>query len=300
MRMVSGMKNRLSFAALIFVAALVFANPGVGAIAKAAASGTTSPLSLIHAARMREPLVPMGSTTPEEDAALSKSLQDYETRSQPDDLRSLESFLKGYPNSPWAPAVLTNLGYAYLHYSYFSRAITSFAAAWQKGRQATEPHAKALVDGAVGELARLDASFGRNDDLEALFTDIGSRPITGSATEAVQSAREELEQAKKDPRHLFLCGPLALQGLMMADGSNLDQVSFLQRYKAGPKGTSLAEVAKLADQAKYGERTIFRKPEQSVPVPSIVHWKVGHFATIVGEANGRLHIHDPVFAHQDF
>ena len=41
-------------------------------------------------------------------------------------------------------------------------------------------------------------------------------------------------------------------------------------------------------------RAVFRKPGEPVPVPSIVHWKVGHFAAIVGKADGRFHIEDPV------
>src|ERR1035441_8122660 len=30
-------------------------------------------------------------------------------------------------------------------------------------------------------------------------------------------------------------------------------------------------------------------------MPSIVHWKVNHFAALIGESNGRLHIQDPTF-----
>ena len=32
-----------------------------------------------------------------------------------------------------------------------------------------------------------------------------------------------------------------------------------------------------------------------MPIPSIVHWKFGHYAAIVGEVNGKLHIKDPAF-----
>ncbi|WP_210240178.1 hypothetical protein, partial [Mesorhizobium sp. M2E.F.Ca.ET.154.01.1.1] len=44
---------------------------------------------------------------------------------------------------------------------------------------------------------------------------------------------------------------------------------------------------------------ILREPGQAVPVPSIVHWKVGHFAAIVGQANGRYHVRDSVFSGSD-
>ena len=43
---------------------------------------------------------------------------------------------------------------------------------------------------------------------------------------------------------------------------------------------------------------VFRKPGETVPVPAIVHWRVGHFAAIVGERDGRFEVRDPNFGHQ--
>jgi RHS repeat-associated protein len=65
--------------------------------------------------------------------------------------------------------------------------------------------------------------------------------------------------------------------------------------RAGPEGTSLAEIAALAKRAKLTLEPVFRKPDEPIPVPSIVHWKVGHFAAIIGGANGRYNLDDPVF-----
>ncbi|MGC1302357.1 MAG: RHS repeat-associated core domain-containing protein [Caulobacteraceae bacterium] len=214
-------------------------------------------------------------------------------------MSSLTDFLKVYPRSGWAASVWANLGVSYLHYGYFSRAIDAWRQAWTVGKDATDPKAKAQVDRAVGELSRLYSEFGQFDELSAFFSDTKGRAISGSATEGVQTAQETLAQVKKDPRHLFICGPMALKSLMMARGANYTQVRFLDRYRATPKGTSLAEVGRLADQAKFGYRLIFRQPGQPVPQQAIVHWKVGHFAAIVGQANGRYHVEDPVFPGQE-
>lgn len=192
------------------------------------------------------------------------------------------------------------MGLSYLHDGHFSLALDAWQRAWTEGKTATEPSARALVDRTVGELARLNASFGHTEQLTALFDDIGTRPITGSATEAIQEAREQLVMANKgDPSHLFICGPLALRSLMLAEGADAKTLNFLQFYKAGVNGTSLAEVARLADQAKLKHQLVLRKPGQPVPIPSVVHWKVGHFATILGKANGRYHVQDAVFAATD-
>jgi RHS repeat-associated protein len=251
---------------------------------------------VIQQARLAEPLVRTAPTSEAEDTALAHAVAAFRNRTSPDDFSALNGFIGAYPRSGWSTAVLTNLGLAYLHAGYFSRAIDALRQAWLDGRDATAPDARALVDRAIGERARLYASFGQFDLLQTLFDEIGNRPITGSATEALQTARETLTVSKRDPRHLFLCGPMALQALLMARGTPYDQVRFLDSYRATPDGTSLAEVAGLADKLKLGYRLVFRAPGQPIPDQAIVHWKVGHFAAIVGQAHGRIHIDDPVFA----
>jgi hypothetical protein len=256
---------------------------------------TTPAAEAIRAARFAEPLVPSRQTTPAEDHALARALAAHEQRPRPDDLRNLAAFLADHPHSGWAPALLTNMGLSWLHYGHFSQAIDAWRRAWVIGRTATEPQARAMVDRALGELARLYASFGQMENLAALFAEIGDRAVIGSATEAIQSAREQLTLVEKDPRHLYICGPMALRALTLALGADEKQVDFLRWYRASPNGTSLSEVAGLAGQVKLAHRLVFRERGQAVPMPSIVHWKVGHFAAIVGEANGRFHVVDPVF-----
>jgi hypothetical protein len=110
----------------------------------------------------------------------------------------------------------------------------------------------------------------------------------------VQIARETLWVMRNDPTHLFLCGPMALKTLMLAQRAAPQETRLLDRYRAGPQGASLAELARLAEEANLPYRPVFREAGQAVPVPSIVHWKVGHFAAILGEADGRFYVKDPV------
>ena len=246
-----------------------------------------------------EPLVQTAPATPAEDLALSKALAVYAHRTNPDDFSSLTGFLSQYPNSGWAPALLTNLGLSYLHDGNFSLAIDAWKAAWQQGKGATDPRAHALVDRAVGQLARLYASLGQSQNLTALFAEIGNRRVTGSATEDVQDAREALTMAQRDHKHLYNCGPIALGILMLAQNPHDQRGNLLPFYPSGTAGTNLGELGKIGDKLGFSSRLVLRKPGQPVPIPSIVHWKAGHFATIVGEAIGRYHVEDPVFAGAD-
>ena len=286
-------KPWVSFVASIGMTALLLI-AGIAHLAGAAgAPRVAAPLQATH---FPEPLVPTAPTTADEDLALGRALVNYERRTAPDDVSGLTAFLSEYPHSGWAAALLTNLGLSYIHDGYFSQAIDAWKTAWVEGKEATEPHARALVDRAVGELAWLYGSLGRVESMTALLGEIGDRKVTGSATEALQTAHEQLSLARKDPGRLFNCGPLALIALMQTRGPISEQLRLLQWYRAGPNGTSLAEVARLADDAKFSYRLVFRKPGQTVPVPAIVHWKIGHFATIIGEVGGRFHVVDPAFA----
>lgn len=288
-------KQTRFFAKPVAIIALVFLLTAGASRAADSSTNADSMATALQTAHFAEPLVATAPTSSVEDQALVQALTSYARRAQPDDFGNIAAFLAKYPHSGWAPALLTNLGISYLHDGYFSRAIDAWRKAWAQGKSATDPRAKALVDRAVGELAWLYAALGQTKNLSELLAEIGHRPISGSATESVQAASEDLALVKKNPRHLFNCGPVALSSLMLALGADFGQVKFLQFYRAGPNGTSLAEVAKLADEAKFPYRLVFRKPGQPVPVPAIVHWKLGHFAAIVGEANGHYHVRDPEF-----
>ena len=85
---------------------------------------------------------------------------------------------------------------------------------------------------------------------------------------------------------------MALKALMLAEHVAPARVRFLDKVRTGPKGTSLAELAALAKTADFALEPVFRKPGEKVPVPSVVHWKVGHFSAIVAKRNGWFEIED--------
>jgi YD repeat-containing protein len=242
-----------------------------------------------------ELLLPSGPTTAADDADLSAALDAYARQAQPENLSALEGYLATHPTSPWRVALLTNLGLAYYHHGYFSRAIDAWEQAWAQGRSVTDPAVKPLVDRAVGELIRMHARLGHADRLEELFEEVDGRAVTGPATEALAGAKEGLWQMRHNPGVAYLCGPMALKNLLLAQGADANRVAFLDAYRSPQGGVTLAQVARLADQADLKYRLVKRQPGEPIPIPSIVHWKVTHFAAIVGEDGDRLHLKDPTF-----
>ena len=224
-----------------------------------------------------------------------QALKLYRARAVEDDFSALHAFVADYPHSGWQIALLTNLGLSYYHYGYFSKAIDAWQKAWRLGRAATDLPSQALVDRAVGELIRMHARVGHADDVATLLDAINERPVSGPATEAVDGAREGLWMMRNKPGVAFLCGPMALRNLLLSEGTSAQKVQFIEELRSGPNGFNLAEVAGFAEQAKFSYRLIFRKAGQPVPVPSVIHWKISHFAAIVGEDGPRYHVQDPTF-----
>ncbi|WP_210251425.1 RHS repeat-associated core domain-containing protein [Neorhizobium sp. P12A] len=273
---------------------------GMISTAVGATSVPNTPIAdMSNAIGFAEPLVATKTTTVIENNTLSTALDAFEHRKNPSDLTSLTNYLDNYPDSGWSSALWTNIGLSYLHDGYFSRALDAWQNAWLEGRGASSPEGRAVVDRAIGELAGLDASLGKTNELTAVFASLGDRKVSGPATEKIQTARETLALANNAEAHLFNCGPLALRALMLSLNAKPNSLDFLQYYSPGPDGTTLSEVAGLADRLKLNYRLIKRSPGQDVPVPSIVHWKVGHFAAITGKQNGRYHVQDAVFPNAD-
>ena len=257
--------------------------------------GTITSLTFRTAGIFEEPLVATGQTSGKEDLALSVAIEKYKRRGIPDDFTAFHRFLMQFPQSHWRAALLTNLGLGYYHYGYFSKAIECWEEAWNAGRDASTGPAKALVDRAIGELARMHARLGHADRLETLLNEFGNRPVSGPATEAVTGAKEGLWKMRNDPGIAFLCGPMALKNLLLYRNATPEQVRFLDEYRSGPHGVTLAQVADLAEYAKLPFALVHRDKNSVFPVPAIVHWKVSHFAVLTGESNGRFHVIDPTF-----
>jgi RHS repeat-associated protein len=288
--------TKLARAALLgrsFLCGLAFSG-----LSLACSGACASPASaVIAAAHFEEPLVASGTTSDEENAALLNALTSYTAQTAKDDFAVFDSYLRAYPYSPWRVALLADIGLLDYHYGYFSRALTAWQQSWDAGRSSTDPRVKALVDRVAGELLRMHARLGHAADIERLIADIGDRKLTGQATEALAGAREGLWVFRNNPGIGYLCGPMALKNLLLSLGRPADQVRFLDDYRSGPNGVSLTEVAALAEKAKLDFHLVHREAGQPIPIPSVVHWKVSHYAAIIGEKDGRYHIKDPTFGH---
>lgn len=268
---------------------------------QAASPKNLAPLPFLKVDGFEEPLVPMYATTPREDGALAEAISAYRSQPSPTDLTVFEAFLEKYPRSGWNVGILANLGLSYYRQGYFSRAIDAWERAWEaeKIRPADNPMGKMLADRAMGELTRMHSRLGHADELEKLLSDIKDRPISGPATELITDAHESLWKFRNEYDKSFLCGPMALKSLLVSAQANSSKIAIMDAARSGPRGYTLAQVSELASKADIPHELVFRSPGQPIPVPSVVNWKLNHYAAIIGEQNGLYHIQDPTFASGD-
>jgi RHS repeat-associated protein len=245
-----------------------------------------------------EPLVPIGGEpTQAENTALVSALLNHAKRSGPDDFASLTSFLEAHPKSPWTAALLLNLGLEYYNTARYSLAVDSWARAWTLAKSATEARSKAIGDRAAGELASIYARLGRMTELEALLNSVEGRIFVGPATEKISGARAGLSNMKERPEISFRCGPLALHRIkMLLNPTNAgDATATIHKAASTQKGFSLPQVAELSKKVGLNYQMAFREKGAPFVVPSVVHWKVGHYAALIRQEGDRFLLQDPTF-----
>ena len=243
-----------------------------------------------------EPLVPIGGQpTAAENAALVAALRSYAQRSGPDDFSSLTDFLNRHPGSPWAASLLTDLGLEYYNTAHYSLALEAWAKGWELGQKATDARGVAVADRAVAELAYMYARLGRMTQLDALLTSLNGHRLVGPAAEKIVEAHEGLWTMKNRPEVAFRCGPLALSRIKLAVDPKHPCTDDIFKSASTQQGTSLPQLVTLSKKIGLNYQMAYRTESGEFIVPSVVHWKVGHFAALIRREGDRYLLQDPTF-----
>src|SRR5260370_35841281 len=100
------------------------------------------------------------------------------------------------------------------------------------------------------------------------------------------------------PERSFRCGPLALQRILSIAKSppSPDSLMALEDSRSTPNGLSLTSVQAASVRAGMNFRMALRAPGAQIVTPAVVHWKVGHYAAVLGNnADGRYQVEDATF-----
>ncbi len=250
---------------------------------------------IMHARVFEEPLVPMGApTNNEENRALVAALLAYLKNGNSENLSSLEMFVENHPQSAWRVSLLTNMGIVYRRTGYFTRALAAWEQAWRLGKDEAAPAPRAIADRAVAEWAELNARLGRYDVLQPLFQEIEGRNISGSPAEKIHGAKQGLWLMLNRPDEAFRCGPMALDRYLAIKNASYDAEK-IKNSQSTLHGMSLTQVLALSKDLGMNMQMAGRSPGADILLPSVVHWKAGHYAALLKQQDEHYLIQDPTF-----
>lgn len=250
----------------------------------------------LHCRMFMEPLIPIGGKSKaEENQRLAAALQAFAKNTVTENTGALESFLETHPDSCWQVSLRTNLGLLYRRSGYWSKALANWRQAWQFGRGAQERLHTMTADVALAYLAELLARLGRVDELEKLIREAEGRDVRGAATEKFAAAKESLHLMKTEPQKAYRCGPMAVGSIFSALHPQQAMPMAVHESVCTSKGTSFEQVQEFAKKLGLETQVARRIAGAAVIVPSVVHWKEGHFAALVAKTDGRFVVKDPTF-----
>jgi hypothetical protein len=246
-----------------------------------------------------EPLVADSSevASPEENAAFVAAMSGYLLSRQPE---VLEGFLRAWPESRWATALEHNLGVLRYEAGYFTAAMSYWESAWNRARDSKDDRVRAVANQSVARLAGMYARLGRIETLRPLLTGLKRRSIGGSAEQIVSTSWDALRAMEARPDDSFKCGPFALADVRKALGYSDPLAKTIREAKSPYRGYSLTEIADLAAELGMFTQMVKWNGLTEIPVPSVVNWKLGHYAAITAKEGDLYRLKDLTFGFDNF
>ena len=248
-----------------------------------------------------EPLVAVpGEAVAGEREALAAALRLHRDSAANRPLEPLAGFVEKHPDSRWTPAVLLNLGLIAYRTGYFSSALDYWESAWESAREGTDHVSVTVANRAIAEYAKMNARIGRKEVLASILSEVEGRTFQGKAAVVLDAARQGLWAMRNKGGISFRCGPYALTNIAteLLPGSESACAQFLESVVSPDTGFSLNQVQAMSAELGLKTRMAKRKPGAAVVIPSVIHWKVGHYGALIREANGRYLLKDPTFGNQ--
>lgn len=212
---------------------------------------------------------------------------------------SLENFLQEHPEGGYAPSIELELASAYWRTGFWEKSLNKLEAAWTGVSKSGEAEVKIrrLADVILSELLMKSALLGRKERLRTILAQVADRQSGGDATNALHRAKELLWFLDNRAEQNIQCGFSAANLVCVPRGQNAivpDVHDEEEKKKFIAEGISLWDIAEHSAESKGNLRCVFRSdPEAPMAVPSVIHWKFGHFSAVTEKSeDGSVHLKD--------
>ena len=203
----------------------------------------------------------------------------------------IAAYLAAYPSSPYALSLLQEKAAIEWRHGFFTASLASIRQAWVTGTKLEGTEERRLADAALTRLLTILAQVGAREEIRSVIASVKDRPLGGAATEALYRAKEQLWFFDHKPEQNVFCGFTAANSICVPAGKqpifpDVHDDTETQAFIAN--GLSLFELRAHNHEAG-GDFTILKAVGNvEPPVPSVVHWKFGHYSAIT-ERSGELY-----------
>lgn len=181
-------------------------------------------------------------------------------------------------------------------HGFFTEAVASLKAAWETGKTATGLEERQLAEAGLAELLGKLKAMGKRDEVRALLAEVKDREIGGYLQEHLWRAKETLWFLDNQAEQNVFCGFTAANQICQPLGHRPifpDVHDEAEKKVFIANGLSLYELRAHSHEAEGDLRILKRtSPAAPLPVPSVVHWKFGHYSAITEAKDGRYRIQD--------
>jgi RHS repeat-associated protein len=211
-------------------------------------------------------------------------------------MASLESFLASNPRSGWGPSLRVNMAEYYRSKGRYTLALAHWEEAWGQTKTGKAPATQSLAARALAGWTRLLASLGQKARLEALFQEAEQLNLPlGTASTTIQETKEGLAMMKTSPGDSYRCGSLALGNMARALRAEKTPIHNLFEAQSPEGGFRLSQLLEMAQTNGLAVEAVRRPAGGEIVVPSVVHWKLNHYAAIVDRKDDYYKVIDPTF-----
>jgi len=238
-----------------------------------------------------EPLLAIGMPAALPPGDLRQAIEAYRVQGDPLLTAPVEDWLATHAASAWSASLYLNIGLAHKRGGDYAPARQAFGQALLGSVKAVTLRDRAVGERAVAELLDMETRLGHADAVTQLLQ---SPQATwgGYAAGAVSRAQADTAAMREQPEEVLRCGLIALSWLLRDQDPKSPAIVKIMRERAGKNGITLDRLEAIARSAGLPMRAVHRTVGQAVPVPSVVHWKEGHYAAVLGMQNGRYRVRD--------
>lgn len=177
---------------------------------------------------------------------------------------------------------------------HFSRALETWWKTWEHGKASSDSIEEARQ--AFAEWASLMAKLGRREELASELRSIDALSFTGAAGQKLREAREGLNFMNLRPDLSYRCGPAALSKVLAKQNGRFIFNETLANAPSTHQGISLKQLKELSDKAGLKFQVARRDAGAEWITPSVVHWKLNHYAALTERKGDKFHIEDSTFS----